>query len=150
VLSETVLRRALGVLLLAFAAYEGTRNQQSSASPGTGWLPLGGLCAGLLLGSIGVPGPFLAVVFLRYGLVKEDLVAIIALFFLLGNTQRTLLYWSQGRLTGESLGLVITLSVAMLVGVYLGRLMLPRLSRELFVRLVLIMLLVFGVKFLLW
>lgn len=150
VLPETVLRRALGVLLLGFAAYEGTRSQQVGVSPRVGWLPLGGLCAGLLLGSIGVPGPFLAVVFLRYGLVKEDLVAMIALFFLLGNVQRTLLYWSQGRLTDESLGLVITLGVAMLAGVYLGRLILPRLSRDLFVRLVLIMLLLFGVKFLVW
>ena len=61
-----------------------------------------------------------------------------------------LLYWSQGRLTDESLGLVITLGVAMLAGVYLGRLILPRLSRDLFVRLVLIMLLLFGVKFLVW
>lgn len=150
VLSETVLRRALGVLLLGFAAYEGTRSQQVGVAPRVGWLPLGGLCAGLLLGSIGVPGPFLAVVFLRYGLVKEDLVAMIALFFLLGNIQRTLLYWSQGRLTDASMGLVITLGVAMLAGVYLGRLILPRLSRDFFVRLVLIVLLVFGVKFLMW
>jgi uncharacterized membrane protein YfcA len=150
VLSEAVLRRTLGMLLLGFAAYEGLQSQPLGAVPHRGWLPLAGFCAGLLLGSMGVPGPFLAVVFLRYGLVKEELVAMIALFFLLGNAQRTLLYWSQGRLTDESLGLVITLGAAMLVGVYLGRFILPRLSRDLFVRLVLIMLLLFGVKFLLW
>jgi hypothetical protein len=40
--------------------------------------------------------------------------------------------------------------MAMLGGVYLGRLILPRVSRELFVKLVLGMLVLFGVQFLVW
>ena len=149
-LSELVLRRMLGVFLLGFAAYEFFRSKTVHTVPHSGLLPLGGLCAGTLLGSIGVAGPLLAVMFLRYGLIKEELVAMIALFFLVGNAQRTLLYWQQGALTGESWLLALTIGMAMLVGVYLGRLILPRVSRELFVKLVLGMLIIFGVQFLLW
>jgi uncharacterized membrane protein YfcA len=112
-------------------------------------LPLAGLVAGALLGSVGVPGPFLAAVFLRYGLLKEDLVAMIALFFFVGNLQRTLLYWHQETLAGGSWGLAIALGVAMAVSVYVGRLLLPRVSQPLFVKLVLGMLVLFGLQFLL-
>jgi uncharacterized membrane protein YfcA len=103
----------------------------------------------VVFGSVGVPGPLLAAVFLRYGLLKEALVAMIALFFLIGNVQRTILYWQQQTLLREHFGLAVALSVAMLAGVYLGHLLLPRISRELFRRLVLGMLLIFGVQFLL-
>ncbi len=149
-LSELVLRRVLGVFLLSFALYEWRRNKDVRTAPHTALLPLGGLGAGVLLGSVGVPGPLLAVVFLRYGMIKEPLVAMISLFFVLGNVQRTVLYWHQGRLGEDSLRLAIMMGMAMIAGVYLGRLILPRISREVFVRLVLIMLLLFGVKFLVW
>lgn len=150
VMSESVLRRVLGVFLLSFAAYEFLRPKEGSLTPHRAWLPLWGLCAGMLQGSIGIAGPLLAVVFLRYGLLKEELVAVIALFFLFGNTQRTLLYWWQGYLVGESLLLAAVLGLAMFVGVYAGRVILPHVSRERFVQLVLGMLVLFGVQFLLW
>jgi uncharacterized membrane protein YfcA len=150
ILSELVLRRSLGVFLLGFAAYQLFQRKAVRVAPHVGLLPLGGLCAGILLGSIGIAGPLLAVVFLRYGLLKEGMVAMIALFFLVANTQRTLLYWQQGALVGQSLGLAVVLGMAMLGGVYLGRLILPRVSRELFVKLVLGMLVLFGVQFLVW
>jgi hypothetical protein len=149
-LSEVALRRLLGAFLLAFAAYELLQGHVKRRHPRVAWLPLGGLGAGVLLGSVGVPGPLLAVVFLRYGLMKEELVAMIALFFFVGNAQRTLHYWQQGTLASESLGLAIGIGVAMVVGVELGRRLFPYISRELFVRLVLGMLILFGVKFLLW
>lgn len=149
-LSEIALRRSLGVFLIAFAVYEFLQRYSTHGVPHRAWLPLAGLGAGILLGSVGVPGPFLAVVFLRYGLVKEDLVAMIALFFLLGNAQRTLLYWQQGVLASESLGLATAIGVAMIVGVEVGRRLFPYISREVFVKLVLGMLILFGVKFLLW
>ena len=150
VLSESALRRLLGVFLLGFASYEWFRNQSASGMPHVALLPIGGVGAGVLLGSIGVPGPFLAVVFLRYGLVKESLVAMISLFFLLGNAQRILLYWQQELLTAGRLQVGITMGIAMIVGVYLGRLVLPHMSRAVFVRLILGMLVLFGVHFLIW
>jgi uncharacterized protein len=149
-LSEVALRRLLGVFLLGFAAYELSQRHVTRRVPHLAWLPLGGLGAGILLGSVGVPGPLLAVVFIQYGLVKEELVAMIALFFLLGNAQRTLLYWQQGALVSDSLGLAGAIGLAMIVGVEVGRRILPHLSREVFVKLVLGMLILFGVKFLLW
>lgn len=104
-LTELALRRVLGVFLLGFAAYECLHPSAIQAeSPRLHWLPIGGLFAGALLGSIGVAGPLVAIIFLRYGLVKESLVAIISLFFLLGNSQRTLLYWQEGLLTADRLG----------------------------------------------
>ncbi|MGE3540342.1 MAG: TSUP family transporter [Candidatus Tectimicrobiota bacterium] len=103
VLSELLLRRLLGVFLLGFAVYEYYRRPVPRPVPHWRWLPVSGCLAGVLLGSVGVPGPFLAVVFLRYGLLKEDLVAMIALFFLVGNVQRTLLYWHQETLTRQHL-----------------------------------------------
>ena len=130
----------LGVFLIAFAAYELSQRHSTHGVPQRAWLPLAGLGAGILLGSVGVPGPFLAVVFLRYGLVREDLIAMIALFFLLGNAQRTLLYWQQGALASESLGLAAAIGVVMIIGVEVGRRLLPYISREVFVKLVLGML----------
>jgi uncharacterized membrane protein YfcA len=149
VLSELALRRLLGGFLLGFAVYEYCQRAAVRVAPHRAWLPLGGFCAGVVFGSVGVPGPLLAAVFLRYGLLKEALVAMIALFFLIGNVQRTILYWQQQTLLREHFGLAVALSVAMLAGVYLGHLLLPRISRELFRRLVLGMLLIFGVQFLL-
>ena len=150
VMSELTLRRILGVLLLAFALYEFWRDKEVQTSPRLVLLPIGGLGAGLLLGSVGVAGPLLAIVFLRYGLVKENLVAMISLFFLVGNAQRVLLYWQQERLTADGLGLGLAMGIAMLAGVYLGRLILPRISQAVFVHLVLLVLVLFGVKFLFW
>jgi uncharacterized membrane protein YfcA len=149
-LSELALRRSLGAFLLGFAAYEFVKRTAVRVAPHVGILPVGGFAAGVLSGSIGVAGPLLAIVLLRYGLLKEELVAMIALYFLLGNTQRVLLYWQQGLLTQQSLGLAIALSLAMSVGVYFGRLLLTRVSRELFVKLVWGMIVLFGLQFLLW
>jgi len=150
-LSELALRRLLGVFLLGFAVYEYLRPSAiQPASPHPLWLPISGVFAGALLGSIGVAGPLVAIVFLRYGLVKEALVAMISLFFLLGNSQRTLLYWQNGLLTADTLILGLAIGVSMIIGVYLGRLILPRISREQFVHLVLAMLVLFGIKFLVW
>lgn len=150
-LTELALRRLLGLFLLGFAAYEYLRPSTiQSAAPRLVWLPMGGLAAGAILGSIGVPGPLVAIIFLRYGLIKEALVAMISLFFLIGNLQRTLLYWQEGLLTADRLGVGVAMGLAMIVGVYVGRQILPRLSRERFVHLVLAMLVLFGVKFLVW
>lgn len=150
VLTETALRRIIGVFLLAFAAYECWRGNEGRTSPPVGLLPLGGAVAGTLLGSIGIAGPLLAVIFLRYGLLKEDLIAMVALFFLLGNAQRTMLYWQQGFFIGDRLALAAAMGVAMLVGVYAGRLVLPHISQAFFRRLVLGMLVLFGFQFLIW
>ena len=149
-LTETALRRIIGVFLLAFAVYECWRGSEGRTAPHVGFLPLGGLVAGALLGSIGIAGPLLAVIFLRYGLLKEDLIAMVALFFLLGNAQRTVLYWQQGFFIDDRLALAVAMGLAMLVGVYVGRLALPYISREFFRRLVLGMLVLFGVQFLIW
>ena len=149
-LTETALRRTIGAFLLAFAAYEGWRGSENRTTPHVGFLPLGGAVAGVLLGSIGIAGPLLAVIFLRYGLLKEDLIAMVALFFLFGNAQRTVLYWQQGFFVGDRLALAVAMGLAMLVGVYVGRLVLPHISREFFRRLVLGMLVLFGVQFLIW
>ncbi|ETW94289.1 MAG: hypothetical protein ETSY1_35540 [Candidatus Entotheonella factor] len=150
-LTELALRRILGMFLLGFATHEYLRPSAIQAtSPRLLWLPVGGVFAGAILGSIGVAGPLVAIIFLRYGLVKEALVAMISLFFLLGNSQRTLLYWQEGLLTTDSLGLGLAMGLAMIGGVYVGRLILPRISRERFVHLVLAMLVLFGVKFLIW
>ncbi len=149
-LTELALRRLLGVFLLGFATYEMMRPSDIQAAPHPALLPLGGVLAGALLGSIGVAGPLVALMFLRYGLVKEALVAMISIFFLLGNSQRTLLYWREGLLTADTLSLGLAMGLAMIAGVYVGRLILPRISRERFVHLVLGMLVVFGAKFLIW
>ena len=150
VLTETALRRMIGVFLLAFAAYESWRGNEGRNTPPVGLLPLGGAVAGTLLGSIGIAGPLLAVIFLRYGLLKEELIAMVALFFLLGNAQRTMLYWQQGFFIGDRLALAAAMGVAMLVGVYAGRLVLPHISQAFFRRLVLGMLVLFGLQFLIW
>ena len=149
-LSETALRRIIGVFLLAFAFYETWRGNESRIPRHPALLPLGGVAAGALLGSIGIAGPLLAVIFLRYGLLKEDLIAMVALFFLLGNAQRTVLYWQQGFFVDDRLALAAAMGVAMLVGVYAGSRVLPYISRELFRRLVLGMLVLFGLQFLFW
>ena len=146
-LSERPLRRALGVFVLGFVVYEFLQRKAIRVAPRVGLLPLGGCCAGILSGSIGVAGPLLVMVFLRYGLLREELVAMTALYFLLGSAQRTLLYWHQGALSGEHVGLAVALGLAMLGGVSLGRLILPRVSRQFFIKLVLGMLALFGLQF---
>ena len=149
-LTETALRRIIGVFLLAFAAYEMWQDNENRTTPRAVFLPLGGVVAGALLGSIGIAGPLLAVIFLRYGLLKEDLIAMVALFFLLGNAQRTVLYWQQGFFVDDRLALAVAMGVAMLGGVYVGRRVLQHVSRQFFRLLVLGMLVLFGVQFLAW
>lgn len=149
-LTESALRRIIGGFLLAFAVYEALGGNENRTMRHPVLLPLGGVAAGVLLGSIGIAGPLLAVIFLRYGMLKEDLIAMVALFFLLGNTQRTVLYWQQGFFVDDRLVLAAAMGLAMLAGVYAGRQVLPYISRELFRRLVLGMLVLFGLQFLLW
>ena len=149
-LTETALRRILGLFLLTFAVHETWRGGESRTDRHPALLPLGGLAAGALLGSIGIAGPLLAVIFLRYGLLKEDLIAMVALFFLLGNAQRTVLYWQQGFFVDDRLLLAAGMGIAMLAGVYAGRRVLPYISRELFRHLVLGLLVLFGLQFLFW
>ncbi|MGE3537932.1 MAG: hypothetical protein AB7N91_10935 [Candidatus Tectimicrobiota bacterium] len=50
----------------------------------------------------------------------------------------------------EHLDMVLLLGLTMVLGVYLGRWLFPYVSRELFIRLVLGMLVLFGGQFLFW
>ena len=61
-----------------------------------------------------------------------------------------MLYWQEGFFVDDRLTLAVAMGLAMLVGVYVGRLVLPHVSRAFFRRLVLGMLVLFGVQFLVW
>ena len=149
-LPEATLRRVLGVLLLAFAAWVLTRPRVPQKSPR---LSLGerlrlaavGFSGGFLVGMVGAGAlPFLVYTPLRYP--KDEARALFTAVFALGTLVWTASYLLFGLLGKEEAGLALLALPGTLAGLWLGNRAAGRLSPLGFARAVGVLLVIPGAK----
>ncbi len=149
-LPETTLRRVLGVLLLAFAAWVLIRPRVPSKSPRLSpgeqmRLAAVGFSGGFLVGMVGAGAlPFLVYIPLRYP--KDEARALFTAVFALGTLVWAGSYLLFGLLGQEEAGLALLALPGTLAGLWLGNRAARRLSPPAFARVVGALLVIPGAK----
>lgn len=115
-----------------------------------GHFPLVGGAFGFLSALVGATGPIISPFFLGYGLRRGAYIATDALCTVGAYAARLVVFQRYGLLTRPTVAIGLFLGVVMILGAWLGRRLLDRLSEEGFVRLIEALLVAFGVLFLLF
>ncbi len=149
---------AIGVIICAMVAIQAWRMwRRSPPRPATARdAALYGTAGGFTTFVSNSAGPVMNTYLVGLGLDKESQVGTSAWFYFVVNVSKIPLYLALGALTagghfftGESLLWNLTLAPAIVVGVYAGKWLLPRISPEHFVLLVLLLSAAGGVRLLL-
>jgi uncharacterized membrane protein YfcA len=112
--------------------------------------PFVGGAFGFLSALVGATGPIISPFFLGYGLRRGAYIATDALCTVGTYAARLWIFQRYELITGPTVAVGVFLGVVMILGAWLGRRLLDRLSDRAFVRLIEILLLVFGAQFLLF
>jgi len=104
----------------------------------------------LLSALVGATGPIISPFFLGYGLRRGAYVATDALCTVGAYAARLVVFQRYDLLTRPTMSIGLFLGAVMIVGAWLGRRLLDRLSEEGFVRVIEALLVSFGVLFLLF
>jgi uncharacterized membrane protein YfcA len=110
--------------------------------------PFVGGAFGFLSALVGATGPIISPFFLGYGLRRGAYIATDALCTVGAYVARLPVFYHHDLLTGPAVTVGVVLGVVMILGAWVGRRLLDRLSERGFVRLIETLLLVFGVLFL--
>lgn len=144
---ESMLIRLLGGFLLVSvllhrAAGEGFRKQSAR------WfVAVGGIVA-FISALVGSAGPFLAPIFTAFGLTRGAYIGTEALSTAVMHITKLSTYGCTGVLTGIALVMGAALGPVMILGSWIGKRMMDRISDKVFLRLVDAVVIVFGVLFL--
>lgn len=143
----------LGAFLVVYAsasllAERGRRDAAPEVRVGRRWGPLAGLLGGLLGGAFNTGGPPVIVYATARGWESETFKANLQVLFLFNTAMQLALFASWGMLTPEILRLDLIGTPALLVGLVAGMWASSRLDAVRFRRVVLALLVVFGVVFL--
>jgi uncharacterized membrane protein YfcA len=112
-----------------------------------GHFPLVGGAFGFLSALVGATGPIISPFFLGYGLRRGAYIATDALCTV-GTIARVWAFQRHELIGGPTVAIGVFLGAVMILGAWLGRRLLDRMSERAFVRLIEILLLVFGLQFL--
>ena len=112
-----------------------------------GFLPVGG-AAGFLSAFVGIPGPFPPVFYLAYGMAPAAYIGTFSLGMLLVQAPKLAVMGSNGVLTTRVVVLGLVLGVIALAGSYAGHWALRRIPDRVFVALLNVLLVAFGILFL--
>lgn len=112
--------------------------------------PFVGSAFGFLSALVGATGPIISPFFLGYGLRRGAYIATDALCTVGAYAARLVVFQRYNLLTRPTVAIGLFLGVVMILGAWLGRRLLDRLSEEGFVRLIEALLVAFGVLFLLF
>lgn len=112
-----------------------------------GFAPLGAL-AGFLSAFLGIPGPFPPVFYLAYGLTPAAYIASFSLGMFLVQAPKLVVLGGSGLFSGRVIGLGLTCGVISVFGSYFGHRLLRRVPQQAFAAGVSVMVLAFGVLFL--
>jgi len=96
-------------------------------------LPFGG-ALGVLYSLTTISGPPLAILFNNQGLVKDEFRAGLALVRAVESSVTAVVYWNLGLFVSESVPLLPTFSIGMLIGIPLGAYTIRRMDAETFRR----------------
>ncbi len=148
VIDVELLKKILGVFLIVYGGWnllrKGVRIKLKVGS-----LVLGGSLSGFLAGLIGTGGALRGAFLSAYGLVKERYVVTMAVIALVVDLVRIPVYLNEGFLPEDYKGYLWLLILLTGIGVWLGQLIVRKVSVEMFKKIVLVGLLVIGIRFLL-
>lgn len=106
---------------------------------------LGGTISGLVAGLIGTGGAVRGMTLAAFSLHKDVFIATSAIIDLGVDASRSVVYYANGYVHKDDLYLIPILFVVSIVGTYLGKLILNKVSEEQFKSVVLLLILVTGV-----
>lgn len=106
---------------------------------------LGGTFSGLMAGLIGTGGSIRGITLAAFNLKTEVFIATSAIIDLGVDSSRAVVYYFNGFVHSHDLYLVPFLIVASIVGTYIGKRILQKVSQETFKKMVLILLLITGI-----
>ena len=134
----------LGVFVLSYALYSLTRRVSTKTlRPGWGWVA--GLVGGITSTVFGAGGPAYAIYLSHRGLTKEQFRATMGFATMTSITVRVVAFFITGTLRDSRVWLSELLMVpAALAGIYISRKLFLRISRDLLLRLVAVLLLASG------
>lgn len=112
--------------------------------------PIIGGVFGCLSSLVGSVGPIMTPFFLGYGLRRGAYLATDALCTVGMYIPRGVVFQSHGLLTGPTIAVGLAIGAVMIGGAWAGRWILDRMSEVVFLRLIEVLLVVFGLTFLLW
>jgi uncharacterized membrane protein YfcA len=152
VADDTLMRRAIGVILLVLVGFHLVQRRLAprSLSAGAGDVarPLSrpdpatagfGLLAGFTTMVANSGGPPTSLYLLRRGLSVDLFIGTMAWFFLIVNLAKVPFSVGLGLITGPSLLMNLVLAPTVVIGAWLGRLVIVRVRQDVFERLVLLL-----------
>ena len=147
------LRFLIGVVAIAFVAYQGAKARGWTSASSAAASGRGGFLAGVLVGFISFvshsSGPVVAIYLLRRGLSKTTFQATTVIVFWAVNGMKILPYAALGVFTGDILRAALYLSPFALIGVWAGVWFHRVVSKKLFFLITYVLLLTTGSK-LIW
>lgn len=146
-LPDAGLLRLLGAFLIGSVIWRYWRRHQRPGFPASRFALVGALFS-VISGVVGSAGPFLAPFYLSYGLVKGAFIGTEALGTAAMHVAKIVTYQSLGAINPGIWPRGLLLAPVMILGALLGKRVMDRLPAALFVRVVEIAILAFGLWFL--
>lgn len=134
--SDAVMQKVIGAILLVMVlltlARRGRKEERSTTNPN--WLVAGatGIAAGFTTMTANAAGPVMALYFLAAGVDKERFIGTNAWFFFIINVCKVPLAASMGLFTTRGMTLDLMLLPAVVLGAWLGTLVIKRVTQHQF------------------
>jgi uncharacterized membrane protein YfcA len=134
---DTVMRRTIGLVLLAVVTVHLWQRRRAIAPTGRAWAPLYGLLAGFTTMVANAGGAVMALYLLSSGYSKMRFLGTAAWFFFIVNLFKVPFSAGLGLIDGDSLSLNAALAGAVVLGAVIGRATIRRIDQKRFEQLVL-------------
>ncbi len=144
---DQTLMRILGVFLLGSVVWRRLRGSRPNGFPVQRFTLIGGVFA-FISALVGSAGPFLAPFFLAFGLARGAYIGTEALATAIMHVTKMGTYGLAGVFAGDAVMMGLSLGPIMVIGSWLGKRIVDRISERLFIAVVDTALVVFGLLFL--
>ncbi len=147
--SQYVISESLEIFLAAFLLVIGVVFlifQEIRVKPNIRNSLIGGTLSGGIAGLIGTGGAIRGITLTAFGLPTQVFIATSAVIDLGVDASRSVVYWTNGYVHSHDLYLIPPLVVVSIVGTWVGKWILERVSEERFRRIVLILVMLTGVS----
>ena len=148
-LNEDILLPALGVIILAFVAYNASGKKQFLLDEKYRWTLIFGLASGILNGAYNSGGPLIVMYYKSRGYPPDEFRANLQTTFIIATLFVIIAHFIQGNITGEVLDYYAFAFPGMCVGFSVGVLTVRFINTEVFNWIVLGLLAVLGLQLLL-
>ncbi len=139
------LQLLIGLFLLLSVLGCGVKKRESSFPIKTWYFLPAGFLYAFVSGLIGSSGPLLNPLYLKYGLVKEEMIATKAANVVVIHIVKIMIYLAYGAMTPQHMGYGLAIGLAAAPGNFLGRYVLRSMSNQQFRQLALATMAITGV-----